>query len=1004
MDDEPLSGLPSQAAVALLVYLACHPGDHARDQLAEMLWADRPAAQSLANLRSILSSLRKAVGDVLLVSRQTVGLDPDGNIALDRDQFLTALGPVSITTGNIQPEDAAGIELALELYRGEFMAGFSLADGRRFDEWLLLEREAHRQAAQSGLVRLIQYSREQADFGRGLHWAEQLVRLDPYDEAARRDMMELAMRAGQRTLGLRGYHELEQLLAEDLEVAPSRTTQALFERFQSLPSPPPIELPSSGTPFIGREDEIQAITTELGRADNRLITLRGPGGIGKTRLALEIGSRIAAQGAGRFLNGLYFVTLAAVDEPDLFAVNMAERLRFTPDGAKALDEELLDYLREKEVLLILDNLEQLQAAGPQTAQFIAAILAAAPQVKILATSRESLNLQDEFTFDLEGLRGPAAGETDPETFGAVALFLAAARRAQPRFNPQGAELEQIVQICRRLEGIPLAIELASSWIRQYRPSEILTQLDGSLDFLATRSRAVPERHRSLRAVFEHSWSLLSAAEQDALVRLSIFPASFFAESAALVGEAAPAHLAALADKSLINRDGSRYRLNPLLREFSFDRLKADAKTLLAAQASHSAHFNQFAAERHADYQRGDQTGSLNAIELELANVRLAMHDLIDRHLLASVPQGWEGMATFFWVRNRLQEGRSLVQAGLYSLAEPGSPVLRGRLLTWQAEFSMAMAEFEPAAADLAAARDLLQDAGDALAFGRTLECSGRLAYFSADYDDAVRWFEASLAQVDQVDSPSDRAQALTALGNVYADGYADYQQGNAYLDEALAISRAQGDRNGIAKVLINQGSNALVQGSLDEARRLFEESLAAYRELDYGYGVWAALKNLGQIELALSHNDAAESWIREALSLNRDSGNRLATLRTLTLLARVLAGQQSFRAAHNQMLEALELAEALQSEHLVVEVLISVGRVMVEAGDLPAGLALTHFAIQHGETSRETLLGGESWLAFVEPTLDPSEVASARATGQSLTMAEAREHVRAWRAPGIKTG
>jgi len=522
--------LRSRKCLALLAYLSIEDVAVSRGQLEALLWPESDATRASSALRATLSWLRSALeGAWLVVDRDTIGLDGSHMQAVDVVRFRGLLAQCR-THGHPVEEACSDcwplLEEAVELYQGDLMAGFSLRDSPQFDEWQLHETEALRRELAVVLERLAKGYAAQGDMERGLASTRRWVGLDPLHEPAHRSLMRLYAESGQRSEALRQYETCQRLLEEELGVPPDPETTALYQAIRqrrralargipptSARTPSPAltaarrhNLPPQPTPFVGREDELAQIAELLADPACRLLTVVGPGGMGKTRLAIQAGE----EQVRRFEDGVYFVSLIPLGSPDLLAPIIIEALGVFRDDSKDLRTQLLDALRDRQMLLILDNFEHLlEGVG-----LVARMLAEAPGLKLLATSRERLNLREEWLLELWGMQSPgdeeiAAGASISalEGYSAVQLFVQSASRVRRDFSLEMAGASAVARICQSVEGMPLAIELAAPWIRVMSCDDIVRETERNAGFLTTTLRDVPARHRSMRAVFDHSWGL-----------------------------------------------------------------------------------------------------------------------------------------------------------------------------------------------------------------------------------------------------------------------------------------------------------------------------------------------------------------------------------------------------------------------------------------------------------------------------------------------------------------
>lgn len=684
--------LPRRKGLAILVYLAMTREAQRRDSLATLFWPESSQSGARSNLRGALFSLRNALqGDWLLMDGEHVSLDWNADIWVDALEYRASLH-------NQEHETALALErvqAAVELYRDDFLTGFSLNDCPEFDDWQFFEADGFRQELLNSLDKLIENHRQQGNAENAISYARRRLAMDVLDESAHRTLMELYALAGQQSAAFRQYKECIRIFEEEFGAPPEESTTALYEairtrRFTDAPqevvaqkspatkssprtvyqSPEPQHnLPAQATAFIGREAETDAILTMVRDANRRLITITGPGGIGKTRLGLTVAQAALTD----FPDGVWFVPLAHVESPDAIPAVISTTLSVKAKGGD-IRQTLFSHLRNCSLLLVLDNFEHLLDG----ATFLADLLHHAPQLKLLVTSQERLNLLEESLFPLHGLTITHPNSDGDEDGAALLLFEEAARRVSPAFS-LNEEKSNVIAICEAVAGLPLAIELAASWVRALSCAEIVVELEKSPEILHSTLRNVPERHRSMRTVFERSWMLLTKTEQKALRQLSVFQGSFDRDSALAVAGTTPQLLVRLIDRSLIQRlPHDHFGMHGLLHQFTADMLANIPTEEVETYARYSDYFVELLAtmpwilcrpEEVADeWQQRDKAHAW--IVLNFANVENVWRREIQRRNVTAIHKMKDAFADCLRDTNLVEIGKFLFDSAISALNRP----------------------------------------------------------------------------------------------------------------------------------------------------------------------------------------------------------------------------------------------------------------------------------------------------------------------------------------------
>ena len=991
----PLTGLPSRKAAALLIYLACTRRPVAREVLADLLWDDRPQDQALANLRTILSGLRRALGKALVVERDTIALIRAADDWLDVEAFEQHTAGRRLPAAD-EPRNAAisRLQSASDLYRGDFLSGFHLRQSRGFEEWAMLERERLHRLAVMALSRLVRHALDGGDYAPGLDFAARLLQLDPLSEEAHRQMMLLLARSGQRSAALAQYETCRRVLADELGAAPTEATTTLYARLKSARMLGAHNLPPPATTFVGREDEVNALRRQLADPNCRLLTLLGPGGIGKTRLALETVRQIVEHQAGMFLHGVCFVALSGVGAARFLAPALVEALRVPGSGEPR--ERLYNYLRDKELMLALDSFEHLispgrdgneREGGSEGIDLLADLLQRAPLIKLLVTSRERLNLREEWVFDVPGLVLPPEDAPGPlEAYSATHFFVVEARRVRRDFTPAPAEADAIARVCRLLEGVPLGIELAAAAARDQTCAAIAEALARSLDVLASPLRNVPERHRSLRAAFDYSWGLLSGAEREAARRLSAFRGAFTAEAAEHVAGVSAASLSALADKSFLRAAALRYEMHDVLRQYAAEQLSPVEQR--AVNDAHSRYYAAYLEHQAAGLRAGRKQPALREIGAELGNVRAAWEWATAHRLRAELGQMLDSLGFFYVTRGWAREGSDSFRLAIEALAGESAPdaVLIARLQARQADCEAYLSNFDAARTLLGASTAALREHGAWSPLAWAYDVWGILAYDQGNYAEARHYAQESLALFRQLDDQPGIAQALNNLANVLCDEAAAYAEADRLYQESLALYEQLGDAFGQAKCLINMGSTAQMRGEYDRARDLHEQGVALCRASDNRSTLAIALTNLGQTLSKIGQYTEAERWLLESLDLKREFGSRRSMVFSLNLLGTVATRTGRYPQAKDYYDEALMIGRQLESPSLAADVLIGVAALMSARGRAERALEMLAVVQRHAGSDSEIFNNAAEQVAEIAGRVAPEVAEACRARGQARTL------------------
>lgn len=882
-----VTGFRSSKAQALLYYLAVTARPHTRPTLTGLLWGDQPETSARASLSKCLSNLHDLLGDALLIDRQSVSFNRSIPYQLDTETFAAAI------SAPITAASAHALQTALALYRGDFLEGFYVRDAPDFEQWLLGQRAQYREHVLQGLHALAAYAEQAGHLPQAIAHTRRLLTLEPWREEAHRRLMALLAASGQRAAALAQYESCRRVLNEEVAVEPDAETVALVEAiragefdrvtggggdkatersgatFTGAPSGiPPLPIPP--TPLIGRERELAELGELIHSPQCKLITITGPGGIGKTRLALAA----AADQSGKFQHGAIFVPLAGISSAQFLPQAILTALNVPLQGDLSPQQQVCAVLSNQERLLVLDNYEHLLP----DIDLLLDMLHYAPRTTLLVTSRERLALQAEHLHELAGLDYPPSPSTSLGarssrgwlSYVAVQLFLQRVRQTQSRFALGDEEMTAIVRICHLTEGMPLALELAAAGIREQSCVALATALEQGQARLTARLRDLPERHRTMEAVFEYSWRLLSATEQQVLAALSVFRGGFETEAAQEVATATPTMLVTLVDKSWLRRNGAgRYDIHELVRQFAHEQLVASG-AFPTVHAAYTRHFLDLSEAASAGLGGSQASTWMARMEQEIDNLRAVLQWLITHR----PEEGLQMTLNLFW----LWQSTNLILEGLdwfaNSLAcvESGGIFLRAKAYRHSGFLAICLNRLSEAEEMLARSLSLYQELD---------RCDPKVA--------------AGLASVFS-------CQSLVPLF------HGDYARTLELTHQALEVARQIGSSYEAASALFYGGEALYFQGKLIESKRHYEESLEEIELAKHLRGSGRRLMRLGHVACALGDLTEAIAFFHRALQTAVDCRDQAGVSFVLIGLARTAAAQGDYQRATTLLAAKEEIA------------------------------------------------------------------------------------------------
>lgn len=970
LDGQPLDGFDYDKVRALLLLLALEPDRaHTRAALCALLWPDSPERGARASLSQALTRLRKALPagvaeTMLLADNDSVRINPAAGITLATDvhRFERALDAAEAhphRTWKLCAHCAGLLRDAVALYRGDFLSGFSLPDSDTFEEWAQARREQLRQRALAAHERLARRAEWCGDWPAAIAHARRQTELDPLNEAGHRELMRLLALAGQGAAAQHQYEALRQRLVDELGIAPDAATQRLQARLTAREELPRDVAPESRllqppNALIGRDDDVAALVAQLRAGDARLLTLTGPGGVGKTRVAQQV----AMTACFDYAQGVYFVALAALADAARVAPAVAAALGLRDQQADAV----YAHLQRAHALLVLDNFEHVADAAP----FVAGLLERCPAVTVLVTSRAALRVRAERVWPISPLALPAleAGTQLIADAPAVRLFVDRARALHPGFALTSANAADVAQISRRLDGLPLALELVATQADTLAPDELARRLVTRLPALAAGPRDLPGRQQTMSDTIRWSVDLLDAEAHAVYACAGVFAGGFTPDALQAVcgeGLAGAAAVRQLEHASLVRADsaggGQRFVMLETVREHALQELAARDRAAGAsdgAHARHAAYFAQLAYDARP-HLTGPQLGRwLDRIERELDNIR----DAVAWCQVHAPEQGLRmvsNLARFWVLRGNMREARAWLDALLARIdADTAQP--------------------------------------EALAEG--VRVCGFLALRLHDFTAARVCMDDALRQYQALEDEHSISLVFSNIGILEME-LGNYAEAESLQRRSLALANQVGYGWNVASSLNNLAETLRLQGKFEESRACFAASVEKYRELGDLSSAMSASSNMATVLRQMGDNAGAQQRYEAALDVLAGLGDNLRLAHAILGLAQLAAYRADLDEARRRYRACISLFHMLQYEANALIAVFQLGQVEWRSGNWPAahivevlGAIDEMLRMANGALDPEDQVDVESMRTRLRATLDAEAFDLAHQRGANMPLDE----------------
>ncbi len=959
-----ISDLPLDKPTSLLYYLAQRGDWVSRSELAFLYRPDSPQEIALSNIRLYIHRVKKYPWtNPLEVEKFRVRYQ----INTDVQDFNKA----------IETEDWPK---AIELYRGPFLQGINLQENFAYEAWLELERQDLSEKWRLATLKQAKLFENRQDYTLAKKLIESFLKANFLDEEALQNYLNILIAMGKHKQAFEAYETFREELKHELDIEPLEATRALLDNIERSKSIQLVSksnlhnLPAQTTRFVGRKQELTQLTGYLANPDCRLLTIVGFGGIGKTRLALAL----AEQELQSFPDGVWLTSLVGLSSADLLVSSIAGGIGLTLLGSKDPKKQLIDFLQDKECLLLLDNFEHLVQGVP----LLQELLDSTPKLKILVTSRVVLELKGEWIFDLDGLSYPPQNTEVPlEKFDAFKCFTQYAKQFSKTFTTNEDTSEAIAVLCRKVEGLPLALELAATWIRGLSISEMLSRLDKSFDLLSSKLHDLPQRHRSLRTVFDYSWQLLTEEEQKALTKLSVFQGGFSLEAAEKVAKAHLALLLSLINRSLIKRgQENRYSIHELIRQFAAE--ESEEKVRVQTRDLHSAYY----LNRLNSLVKEDKSPP-TLLMPDLDNLRSAWHSAAEQQNIEILSKSVEPMRIFYEANGQFHEGIELFGKVLEHVPtdQPQQQSLVGHVLISRACLQNWLGLYEQASEETKRGLGLVEPLGESTILILGLHTLGHIAFRTGKFASGKPHLERALLLARKNNNPLDIMKILATLGLVYT-WLDQFPEANAVLEEAFNLSQQLNKHNVVFESLIALAILDIMSDSYESACERLEKGLEITHLQGFQTYQSHLLYNLGRALAGLGKYEEAKTCCKQALAIGKQTKDPLAQMWPCMFQGRIATAEGNFKGAEEHFARGFNIAWQANQIDFLLPSITYLAELRLEQNRTSEAAELLGLALQSASEIPLVKRWIQPALSKLQQDLDPDVLEDALKRGQTLSL------------------